>query len=138
MNPTLSLRDATVQEIQLELIRRRRFNDFDGERVCELLGRHRGLWKSVIFDRLGQLSVKRPGNLPMGGLIKLRDLEDNIWNVDHLFVLTHTAEGARALCVAFEEANIGAMPRVHEDSDEVDMALGTGGEQIGLLTVWWD
>ncbi len=138
MNPTLSLRDATVQDIQLELIRRRRFNDYYGERVYELLIRHRSLWKSVLLDRLGQLSPKRPGNLPISGLIKLRDLEDNIWNADHLFVLTHTPEGARELCAVFEEAHMGAMPDVHDDLEETDMALGTGRQVYGLLTVWWD
>ncbi len=74
----------------------------------------------------------------MSGLIKLRDLEDNIWNVDHLYILTHTPEGARELCDVFEQAEMGAMPRVLDDPDEVDMALGTGGEVVGLLTVWWD
>jgi hypothetical protein len=42
MNPGLLLVDATVQEIQLELIRRTWFNDFDGNRVCDLLDRYRG------------------------------------------------------------------------------------------------
>jgi hypothetical protein len=33
MNESLSLRDASVQDIQLELLRRTRFNALDGEKV---------------------------------------------------------------------------------------------------------
>jgi hypothetical protein len=30
------------------------------------------------------------------------------------------------------------MASVHEDRDQADMALGLGGEEHGLLSVWWD
>ena len=53
MNEPRSLGDATVQEIQLELIRRTRFNAFDGERVTASLIRHRELWMAVLLDRQG-------------------------------------------------------------------------------------
>ena len=138
MDPATSLRDATVQDIQLELIRRSSFNDFDGEQVCELLHRHRDLWRAVIFDQPGVPNYSRPGTLPTSGLIKLRDLEDNIWNVDKLFILTHTPDGARQLATVFEQETLGAMPRVYEDTDEIDRALGSFGDQYGLLTAWWD
>ena len=138
MNPTLSLRDATMQDIQLELIRRRRFNDFDGERICQLLLDHRSLWTAVLLDRLGQLHFEKPGNIPMGGLIKLRDLADNFWNTDSLFVLTHTPAQAKVLEAAFEESGTGAMPRVIDNLEESDMALGMGRQVYGLLKVWWD
>lgn len=36
MNISLSLRDASVQDIQLELLRRTKFNAFDGERVLRV------------------------------------------------------------------------------------------------------
>jgi hypothetical protein len=44
MNEAVSLRDATVQEIQLELLRRSSFNALNGERVVDSLLRHRDLW----------------------------------------------------------------------------------------------
>lgn len=138
MNSTIALRDATVQDIQLELIRRTTFNDFYGERVCELLARHRGLWRAVLLDHPGVPNYKQRRHLLTSGLIKLRDLEDNIWNVDTLFVLTHTVAGARELAAAFDESDLGGMPLVYEDMEETDMALGTGGEEHGILTVWWD
>ena len=138
MNTSILLRNATVQDIQLELIRRTRFNTFDGERVCELLARHRKLWQAALFDRPGLPNYTEPGSLLMGGLIKLRDLEDNIWNVDTLYVLTHTIDGARELAAAFERSPLGAMPHVFDDIRETDMALGTGRQIYGLLKVWWD
>ncbi len=54
MNPSLPLRDATVQEIQLELIRRLRgfSNDFNGEKIyASLLWKHHALWRAVLLDR---------------------------------------------------------------------------------------
>lgn len=138
MTPIPSLPDATVQEIQLELIRRSKFNSFDGKAVCDLLRTHQALWRGVIFDRPGLPNYAEPTRLLMSGLIKLRDIEDDIWNVDTLFVLTHTIDGARELATAFEESGTGAMPSVHDDRREIDMALGTGRVEFGLLTVWWD
>jgi hypothetical protein len=138
VNPGLLLRDATMQELQLEVIRRRRFNGYDGEKVYAILQRHRHLWRAALLDSLGQLHFERPGNLPIGGLIKLRDLNRDLWNADHLFVLTHTRAAAEELATAFEEANIEAMPRVHDDQEETDMALGMMRTEYGLLNVWWD
>ena len=138
MDPNRILRDATVQELQLELIRRTKFNTFDGELVCELLAKYRGHWLAVLFDQLGVPNYDHPGRVPTGGLIKLRDLADNIWNVDSLFILTHTPEQARELCIVFEESGNGAMPYVIDDIEEADLALGMGRRVYGLLKVWWD
>ena len=138
MNNAILLCEASVQDIQLELIRRTKFNTFDGEKICELLRVHRKLWRAVLFDRPGIPNFDKPGHLLLSGLIKLRDLEDNIWNVDSLFVLTHTVDGARELVSAFEESGTGAMPYLLDDLEETDRALGTGREVYGMLKVWWD
>lgn len=138
MGPEKTLREATIQDLQLELIRRRSFNGYDGEKVYALLMRYRHLWTAVLLDSLGQLNFERPGDLPVGGLIKLRDLDRNLWNADHQFVLTKTRAGAEELAAAFEEAAMEAMPHVHVDQQETDMALGMMRREYGLLTVWWD
>lgn len=127
-----------MQDIQLELIRRTTFNDFDGEEVCELLARHRGLWRAALLDRVGVPNYAEPTRLLTGGLIKLRDLKDNVWNADTLFVLTKSIAAARELAAAFEAAEMGAMPEVHDDMAENDNAMGTGRQTYGILTVWWD
>jgi hypothetical protein len=43
MNESLLLREASVQDIQLELLRRTRSNDMYGEKVCASLLKHRYL-----------------------------------------------------------------------------------------------
>lgn len=135
----VSLRDATVQEIQLELIRRTAFNAFDGEKVLASLLKHRSLWLAVLLDRPGLPNYAEPSRLLTSGLIKLRDLPDNLWNADQLFIMTENHDQARALARIIEEEDWGGeQPVVYEDQDDIDMALGAGRMGYGLLSVWWD
>lgn len=129
------LHDATTQEIQLELIRRSRFNAFDGERVVRSLLAHRELWEAVILDRFG---VPLAGKLPVSGLIKLRDLPFNIWNADSLYVLCPDAKSAVRLASIAREDRWGGEPAVFSDQQTVDDALGSGRETRAILRVWWD
>lgn len=138
MTEQLLLRDATVQDIQLELLRRSSFNALDGERVCASLAKHRAFWLAVLLDRPGLPNYAEPGHLLMSGLIKLRDLPDNIWNADTLYVLTPTHDAANQLARAIEEEDWGGETRVYNEQKEIDRALGTGREDFGLLSVWWD
>jgi hypothetical protein len=131
-----SLTDATVQDIQLELIRRSSFNAFNGGQVVSSLLAHRELWESVVMDRVG---IMRPGHLPAHGLIKLRDLADNCWNVDTLYVLTPDVRSARELARIIEqEQDWGGMVRVHDDQEDIDDALGSGREERAIVRAWWD
>jgi hypothetical protein len=138
MNDAPLLRDASVQEIQLELLRRTRFNALDGERVCASLLKHRDLWLAALLDRPGVADYTQPGRLLIAGLIKLRDLPDNIWNVDTLFLLTPTHREADELARIAEEEDWGGEVRVYRDQAEIDRALGTGRDDYGLVSVWWD
>lgn len=138
MSTPASLTAATVQEIQLELLRRTLFNALDGQRVHDSLLRHRRLWRAVLLDRPGVANYAKPRTLLMGGLIKLRDLPDNIWNADTLYVLTATPDHARELARIIEDEDWGGMVQVYGDRDETDAALGTGRQVYGLVTVWWD
>ena len=128
-----TLPEATVQEIQLELIRRTRFDAFDGERVVADLLAHRDLWTAAMMDRF---CFSRPGKLPSIGLIKLRDLADNFWNVDTLYVLT--PDGKTASQLAQIADNWGGEARVHDAVDEVEEALGAYGMEAAVVSVWWD
>lgn len=138
MSESLSLRDASVQDIQLELLRRTRFNALDGERIVVSLLKHRDLWLAALLDRPGIPNYAEPRHLLMCGLIKLRDLDDNIWNADTLFILTRTRAQARQLAQIVEEEDWGGEVCVAEDQEEMDLALGTGRQEYGLLWVWWD
>jgi hypothetical protein len=138
MNQPIFLENASVQDIQLELLRRTKFNALDGERVVASLLQHRDLWLAALLDRPGVPNFAEPGLLLISGLIKLRDLPDNYWNADTLFILTRTHERAAQLARLAEEEDWGGEVRVFEDQQDIDRALGTGRQEYGLLSVWWD
>jgi hypothetical protein len=133
--PTLPLGQATAQDIQLELIRRWQFNAFEGEHVAAKLLEHRDLWDAVMMDRL---ALSGYGDLPAMGLIKLRDLPYNEWNVDTLYILAPSKEAAHQLAEIFNMDQWGGMVSVHDDPKDVDNALGSGREERAVVAIWWD
>lgn len=138
MSASSSLREATAQEIQLELLRRTKFNELDGERVVASLMKHRELWLAVLLDRPGVADYSEPGFLLISGLIKLRDLPSNIWNADTLYILTKTHAQAHELARIAQEEDWFGEAYVYENQKDIDRALGAGRRNHGLLSVWWD
>jgi hypothetical protein len=138
MSKSLTLRDASVQDIQLELLRRTSFNALNGQRVYDSLLKHRHLWLAVLLDRPGVPDYAEPSHLLMSGLIKLRDLSDNYWNADTLFILTQTRSQACALVQIAKHEHWAGEVVVHENQKEIDRSLGTGRREYGLMSVWWD
>jgi hypothetical protein len=126
---------ASLQEIQLELIRRRRFHAFDGERVAARLRQHRDLWEAVMMDRL---AISHPGSLPTLGLMKLRDLAKDEWNVDTLYILARNEKDAEKLAEEFKRGRLGGMVDIHAKPEEVDNALGGAAPGQVIVSVWWD
>ena len=112
MNDSVLLREATVQEIQLELIRRTKFNAFNGEQIHASLMKHRALWQAVLLDSPGLANYRKPRHLLTSGLIKLRDLDDNIWNADKLFILTAKREQAIQLRASLRKKTGAAKNRL--------------------------
>src|SRR5688500_4589356 len=88
------LKDASVQQIQLELMRRSTFNTFDGPKVVASLERHRYLWLAAYMDSFGVYSKEHPHWIASFSLIKLRDLPEGVWHVDTLCLLTNTVDDA--------------------------------------------
>ena len=132
----LPLTEASVQEIQLELMRRRRFNQFNGPKIVASLRRHRALWQAVLMDRLG--FVAEEGSPMNWGLIKLRDLPANHWNVDDLYILTETLEQAREFQRIAEEEDWQAdNVTLLENEQERTHALGTSHPGY-IISFWWD
>jgi hypothetical protein len=128
--------EASVQEIQLELLRRSSFNALNGPRVVERLRQHRDLWLAVILDRIG---ICGSGRLPMSSLIKLRDLHRNIWNADTLYILTRTTADAKRFAEIIRDEDWAAEVYLHDDTHEISDLLGTSfKEDFGLIRVWWD
>ena len=129
------LHEASIQEIHLELIRRRHFHAFDGQRVADCLAQHRDLWEAVMMDRV---AISHPGCLPTMGLMKLRDFSSDEWNVDTLYILTRSKEDAVKLADIFNQREWGGMVDVHVDHEEVDNALGGARPGQAIVSVWWD
>ena len=119
-----TLRAASVQAIQLELIRRTCFNAMRGDRVVESLFRHRGLWEAALLDRPGFCDYEHPRRLLSMSLIKLRDLPGNYWNADTLYLLAKDPETARELARVIQEEDWAGEVQVHDDPAEIGMALG--------------
>ena len=128
---TASLTGATVQEIHLELIRRSQHNFFDGEQVLADLLAHREDWQAVLFD-----APNLAGGSWMSGLIKLRDMAANIYNVDTLYILA-VDEGAAHRLAALAEPWEADDVQVY-DQDETDDHLGGCDDNLRLVTMWWD
>ena len=45
----------TIQDIQLELIKKTSYNNFNGKKIYEDLIANKSLWKAVIVDRINNL-----------------------------------------------------------------------------------
>src|SRR4051812_3788487 len=85
---------ATVQELQLELFRRSVAPRSEVDEFIRLLLESRDLWRGLIIDRLG---VNEGGHwLQPASMIKLRNIHQNYWNADTLFVLCPNIDAARA------------------------------------------
>lgn len=110
-----------VQKIQFELMKLASFNNFDGKDVVSDLIKNRDLWKSCVMDR--------------NDLLKLRDIPDNVWNVDVLYILT-------------EQKNLEALIEISEywfpnklnviEKKEANELLRMGGGTDVILSIWWD
>jgi hypothetical protein len=112
-----------VQAIQLDLLRRSSFNNLKGARVARDLLKNRKLWCGALIDRLGG-----------DALIKLRDLDENVWNVDTLYVLSSGANDRLLTRLA---------RRWHADA--ISWVGGAAASRLlgdsraaRVLDVWWD
>lgn len=122
----------TIQELQFQLMRQASFNSFDGEKVVKSLLKHKDLWRGVIMDRAGYAGIDYSPYSACIDLIKLRDIEDNLWNVDTVYILPKEGKEKELEKLA---KTWGADEVDYEDGD-----LGTSGAGVNnkVLRVWWD
>jgi hypothetical protein len=132
----LRLEEATVQELHLELIRRTQHNAFDGEKIVASLLAHRDLWQAVIFTRL-LVFGRGHEELPVLGFITLRDLPENYWNADTLYILTKNVTKARQLQRVTRADKWAGDVLIFHNTREVDNSLGAYDRQA-IVRVWWD
>ncbi len=113
---------SKIQELQLRLIESTNYNAMEGERVAADLRKHQDWWRACLLTR------DHPSDL-----ICLRDLEDNHWNADTLYILSSGANDAQ-----LEELANSWTAEVHWlSAKEADSRMGTrnGGR---VLVLWWD
>ncbi|PKO21162.1 MAG: hypothetical protein CVU38_16250, partial [Chloroflexi bacterium HGW-Chloroflexi-1] len=68
--------------------------------------------------------------------IKLRDLAENIYNVDTLYILAVDKAAAQRLA-ALAEPWLADSVEIYNDED-MDAHLGGCDEDLRLVTMWWD
>jgi hypothetical protein len=115
-----------IQTIQFKLMEKSSFNYFDGSRVVRALRNHRRLWCGVVMDT---------GD---GSLLKLRDISDNGWNVDTVYILS---SGADDLALAELAQHWNADARTWVSGSAAEKLLGEAGRPGShprILEVWWD
>jgi len=126
MEDPTPLTRLTIQDIQLELIRRQQFNRFDGQRITQDLLAQRTLWEAVLLDR--------PCNFD---LIKLRDLSSNHWNTDMLFILAVNESSAYQLKELGQQWLADSIDIL--DADATSRELGIiPSDARSLVEMWWD
>jgi hypothetical protein len=108
--------------MQLELISRHRHNNFDGRRISRDLLSNREWWQAVLVDRMD--------------LIKLRDLSDNLWNADTLYILATNTRNAWRLAELAEEWEADTVEVFEQTA--TNRELGGSIEAQRLVMVWWD
>jgi hypothetical protein len=127
---------ATVQELQLELFRRSVASDSEVEEFIRLLLESQHLWRGLIIDRLG---INEGGFwLQPSSMIKLRNIHQNYWNADTLFVLCPNRDAAEELKNRFPLDRFAVMIDIKDDPKEINSALGGSDKGLVILQFWWD
>lgn len=97
---TTKLAGYTVQQLQLELIRRS--SSSNGEALVQFLLEHQALWSSVMLNDTDFYDYRK--NMP--GLMKLTDLEYNTWRADTLYVMVRDEAAAHQFIRLGEDQNL--------------------------------
>jgi hypothetical protein len=113
---------SRVQALQFELLKAASFNAFDGARVVRDLRSNRALWCGVVMER-------------PDSLIQLREIGQNFWSVDTLYILSSAAN----------DAKLRALSRTWQP-DAVDWITGHKAQELlgssasgrRILALWWD
>lgn len=117
-----------VQELNFELMKQATFNGFNGKKVVEDLIAHKELWEGVVMDREGYGKID---------LIKLRDISDNYWNIDTVFILLKKENKAEVLKMA-KKWGADEVDFITKEDAQSMMGYSSREDDKLLLRVWWD
>jgi len=125
-----------TQKLVFELMKKATFNEFDGKKVVKDLIENRDLWRAVVMDREAYSPYNE--SLLVIDLIKLRDLEADVYNVDTVFILPADGdEVMRKLETLAKSWNADEIDWI--TGKEANRCLGIGGfKGEKILRIWWD
>ena len=118
---------SEIQDLQLKVIGYTDQNNLDGKKLEKVLRQNHHLWRAVI--------------MPSNQLYPLRDMENDEWSADTLYILAR--EG--------KESELERLANEHFEADEINWIgnnralelLGYWKKDIAdnpkfILSVWWD
>lgn len=127
----------TVQQIQLEIIRRGGYNAFRGDRVYAWLASHRSAWVSAAFGRLRtKVKDRRAVIESLTRFNTVTELVDDGWNADELWLVAPDAAAAERL---------RTVAQVHWFADNVTTLTEEEARRVAgvespaqVVELWWD
>lgn len=133
--------EATPLELQLELLRRTRFNRFDGPRIYRDLVEHRDLWRAAVFGRDDVVFVERDGRRvhasPVWNTINLlREEESEGYNADQVWIVAPSAEAGRAVLDLARARWKADERRLWNRANSRRVAACVDDERV--VSLWWD
>ncbi|MFO0630528.1 MAG: GTPase domain-containing protein [Polyangiales bacterium] len=127
----------TVQDLQLELVRRGGYNAFRGDRIASSLAAHRGLWRAVMFGRPRVTTIDGGQRYEARTWLNpVLEIADDAWNADTLWVVAHDADAA---------ARVRALGETHWFADEAQTLDADAAKRWAdvdppavVVQLWWD
>lgn len=92
-----TLQGYTIQQLQLELIRRCKGWKVQGEALVRFLLEHQTLWQGVMADSIYNVCSPTSGRSELPSLYKLSGLAENQWRAKTLYVLCANEADAQQL-----------------------------------------
>lgn len=121
-NKELTLKKASEEEIQLELIRRQNWNEFYGQAIYDDLVWNHDLWNGILMV----------SSIP---LTTLRDMPDNYWNVDTLYIWAKDEASVEDIMELGWQWKADA--RYLLTAEEASELMGSS-EKYFVIRMWWD
>ena len=120
----VSKKISEAQKIQLDIIAHTNFNFFEGKKISELLKENHRMWRAVL--------------MPLD-LISLRDMEDDTWHADTVYIYPEDGYQSQLEELVREQFNADEIEWIG-GSSAMDMLGMTEVENKSdvILSVWWD
>jgi hypothetical protein len=121
-----SKKTSKAQKFQLDVIARTNFNFCNGKKVAELLKENRRMWRAAL--------------MPLD-LISLRDLEENSWHADRLYLYAEDGWQHSLEELVREQFNADEVHWIGGSSATNHLGTSDPGLQKKssvILSVWWD